>query len=74
MVLPDAAPSPRSLIRLRKATPFQEPAEQPTRKAGAHPEGGKPGEWRMLGIPTIFDRVCQQALLNRLMAISQSAA
>ena len=26
----------------------------------------KPGEYRMLGIPTIYDRVCQQALLNRL--------
>src|SRR5258708_37586970 len=24
----------------------------------------KPGEYRMLGIPTIYDRVCQQALLN----------
>src|SRR5271156_3160093 len=29
------------------------------------PKGGKPGEYRMLGVPTIFDRVCQQALLNR---------
>ena len=25
----------------------------------------KPGEYRMLGIPAIYDRVCQQALLNR---------
>ena len=33
------------------------------------PKAGKPGEWRMLGIPTIFDRVCQQALLNRLEPI-----
>src|SRR5262245_26050372 len=30
------------------------------------PKAGKPGEHRMLGIPTIYDRVCQQALLNRL--------
>jgi len=30
---------------------------------------GKPGEWRKLGIPTIYDRVCQQALLNRLEPI-----
>jgi group II intron reverse transcriptase/maturase len=30
---------------------------------------GKPGEFRGLGIPTIFDRVCQQALLNRLEPI-----
>src|SRR5215471_12411624 len=30
---------------------------------------GKPGEFRTLGIPTINDRVCQQALLNRLEPI-----
>ena len=29
----------------------------------------KPGEYRMLGVPTIYDRVCQQALLNRLEPI-----
>ena len=29
----------------------------------------KPGEFRMLGIPAIYDRVCQQALLNRLEPI-----
>jgi group II intron reverse transcriptase/maturase len=33
------------------------------------PKIGKPGEWRVLGIPTIYDRVCQQALLNRLEPI-----
>jgi group II intron reverse transcriptase/maturase len=33
------------------------------------PKVGKPGEYRMLGVPTIFDRVCQQALLNRLEPI-----
>jgi RNA-directed DNA polymerase len=33
------------------------------------PKAGKPGEYRMLGIPTIYDRVCQQALLNRLEPI-----
>src|SRR5215203_1994299 len=33
------------------------------------PKAGKPGEWRMLGIPTVYDRVCQQALLNRLEPI-----
>jgi len=33
------------------------------------PKAGKPGEWRNLGVPTIFDRVCQQALLNRLEPI-----
>jgi retron-type reverse transcriptase len=29
----------------------------------------KPGEYRTLEIPTIYDRVCQQALLNRLEPI-----
>jgi group II intron reverse transcriptase/maturase len=33
------------------------------------PKPGKPGEFRQLGIPTIYDRVCQQALLNRLAPI-----
>jgi RNA-directed DNA polymerase len=33
------------------------------------PKVGKPGEFRKLGIPTIYDRVCQQALLNRLEPI-----
>ena len=33
------------------------------------PKPGKPGEVRPLGIPTIYDRVCQQALMNRLEAI-----
>lgn len=34
-----------------------------------YPKAGKPGEFRTLGIPTIYDRVCQQALLNRLEPI-----
>ena len=33
------------------------------------PKRDKPGEYRMLGIPIIYDRVCQQALLNRLEPI-----
>ena len=33
------------------------------------PKRDKPGEYRMLGVPTIYDRVCQQALLNRLEPI-----
>ena len=33
------------------------------------PKAGKPGKYRSLGIPTIYDRVCQQALLNRLEPI-----
>jgi group II intron reverse transcriptase/maturase len=33
------------------------------------PKEGQPGKERMLGIPTVYDRVCQQALLNRLEPI-----
>src|SRR5207249_2290394 len=33
------------------------------------PKAGKPGEKRPLGIPAVYDRVCQQALLNRLEPI-----
>ncbi len=41
---------------------------QPVRQVRI-PKGGKPGEHRTLGIPTVYDRVCQQALLNRLEPI-----
>lgn len=33
------------------------------------PKVGKPGQYRQLGVPTVYDRVCQQALLNRLEPI-----
>lgn len=36
------------------------------------PKRGQPGKHRPLGIPTIFDRVCQQALLNRLEPIFET--
>lgn len=41
---------------------------QPVRQVRI-PKAGKPGEFRTLGIPTIYDRVCRQALLNRLEPI-----
>src|SRR5215469_13521835 len=41
---------------------------QPVRQVQI-PKAGKPREFRTLGIPTIYDRVCQQALLNRLEPI-----
>ena len=33
------------------------------------PKAGQPGKFRALGIPTVYDRVCQQAVLNRLEPI-----
>ena len=41
---------------------------QPVRQVQI-PKAGKSDEFRKLGIPTIYDRVCQQALLNRLEPI-----
>jgi len=33
------------------------------------PKPGQPGQFRPLGIPSIYDRVCQQAILNRIEPI-----
>src|ERR1022692_132321 len=41
---------------------------QPVRQVQI-PKAGKPGEFRTLGIPTIYDRGGQQALLNRMEPI-----
>src|SRR5712664_3787449 len=53
------------LQRERKEDTYQ---PQPVRQHPI-PKRDKPGEYRMLGIPAIYDRVCQQALLNRLEPI-----
>jgi RNA-directed DNA polymerase len=51
-------------VELRNQTYQPQPVKQ-----ARIPKAGKPGEHRTLGIPTIYDRVCQQALLNRLEPI-----
>ncbi len=41
---------------------------QPVRRVSI-PKRGDPGKTRPLGIPAVYDRVCQQALVNRLEPI-----
>ena len=38
------------------------------------PKEGRPNEYRKLGIPAVIDRVCQQALVNRLQPIFGSSS
>jgi RNA-directed DNA polymerase len=56
------------LNRLQGELMRQSYRPQPVRQVRI-PKVGKPGEYRMLGIPSVYDRVCQQALLNRLEPI-----
>src|SRR5580700_10449688 len=58
----------QQLDRLQRELKEDTYQPQPVRQ---HPiqKRDKPGEYRMLGIPAIYDRVCQQALLNRLEPI-----
>src|SRR6516165_8859112 len=56
------------LARLHEELRTNSYAPQPVRQVRIA-KADKPGEWRTLGIPTIYDRVCQQALLNRLEPI-----
>src|SRR6266446_9565345 len=58
----------QQLDRLQRELKEDAYQPQPVRQ---HPiqKRDKPGEYRMLGIPTIYDRVCQQALLHRLEPI-----
>ena len=58
----------RQIDRLQQELKENAYRPQPVRQ---HPiqKRDKPGEYRMLGIPTIYDRVCQQALLQRLEPI-----
>ena len=63
-----AAQLDEQLVRLQRELKEDVYRPQPVRQA-LIPKAGKPGEYRMLGIPAIYDRVCQQALLNRLEPI-----
>jgi RNA-directed DNA polymerase len=63
-----AAQSDQQLDRLQNELKEDVYRPQPVRQVQIS-KAGKPGEFRMLGIPTIYDRVCQQALLNRLEPI-----
>src|SRR2546425_5153427 len=58
----------QQLDRLQSELQLDTYQPQPVRQVQI-PKAGKPGEFRTLGIPTIYDRVCQQALLNRLEPI-----
>lgn len=58
----------RSLKRLHEELRTQTNLPQPVKRQ-LIPKSGLPGKFRPLGIPTIYDRVCQQALLNRLEPI-----
>src|SRR5215831_6300539 len=63
-----AAQLDQQLDRLQSELKDDTYQPQPVRQVQI-PKVGKPGEFRTLGIPTIYDRVCQQALLNRLEPI-----
>jgi len=57
-----------NLKKLHEALKTQTYEPQPVRQH-LIPKRGQPQKHRQLGIPTIFDRVCQQAILNRLEPI-----
>src|SRR3954447_10949755 len=63
-----AAQLDQQLDRLQSELKDETYQPQPVRQVQI-PKVGKSGEFRLLGVPTIYDRVCHQALLNRLEPI-----
>ena len=61
-----------NLERLHKELKDDTYHPQPVRQKMI-PKPGQPGKLRPLGIPTVYDRVCQQALLNRIEPIFDDA-
>ena len=58
----------RHLLRLQQELKADGYRPQPVRQK-LIPKPGQPGKYRPLGIPTVYDRVCEQALQNRLEPI-----
>jgi len=53
----------RNLKKLHNELCTQTYQPQPVKRQ-LIPKSGQPGKFRPLGIPNVYDRVCQQALLN----------